>query len=250
MKTLKIEQEWIKKLIPDGLPYPTSTIISGPGGSGKPLVEFAFVASWLKSGGSVIGIPLQYPSIDFVKSSMLKLFDIDLEKYNKKFVNIQFDVDIDTYEQISDNEIKANLLKPDVLNKVIDLADSLIEKSELGTMVFGSALNLLFFSPTYKDAALKNIETILKKDKSKTYIFSVSNSVFAEEIKYLEDASDNLMFTRMEKPMKLFFNIEKMTGVKFSKKEVNVPISKEILKEIKDVAEVSRKRILPKLKKI
>ena len=58
------------------------------------------------------------------------------------------------------------------------------------------------------------------------------------------------MFTRMEKPMKLFFNIEKMAGAKFSDKEVNVPISKEILKEIKDVAEGSRKRILPKLKKI
>ncbi|MCD6543651.1 MAG: hypothetical protein J7K34_04015, partial [Flavobacteriaceae bacterium] len=66
MKSLKIEQEWLKELMPDGLPYPSSTIISGPGGSGKPLVEFAFVASWLKSGGSVIGIPLQYPSIDFV----------------------------------------------------------------------------------------------------------------------------------------------------------------------------------------
>ena len=250
MKTLNIEHEWLKKLIPDGLPFPTSTIISGPGGSGKPLVEFAFVASWLNSGGSVIGIPLQYPSIDFVKSSMLKLFDIDLDKYNKKFINIQFDVDIDTYEQISDNEIKANLLKPDVFNKVIELADSLVESSELGTLVFGSALNLLFFSPAFKDTALKNLETIIKFDKSKTYIFSVSNSVFAEEIKSLENASDNLMFTRMEKPMKLFFNIEKMAGVKFSDKEVNVPISKEILKEIKDVAEVSRKRILPKLKKI
>ena len=250
MKTLKLEHQWLKKLIPEGLPYPTSTIISGPGGSGKPLVEFAFVASWLKSGGSLIGIPLQYPSVEFVKSAMLKLFDIDLDNYKKKFVNIQFDVDIDSYEQISDNEIRANLLKPEILNEVIDLAESLIEKSELGTLVFGSALNLLLFSPTYKDAALKNIETILKEDKSKTYIFSVSNSVYAEEIKHLEEAADNLMFTRMEKPMKLFFNIEKMAEVNFSYKEVNVPISKEILKEIKDVAEMSRKKILPKLKKI
>lgn len=250
MKTLKTEFEWLKKLIPEGLPYPTSTIISGPGGSGKPLVEFAFVASWLKSGGSLIGIPLQYPSVEFVKSAMLKLFDIDLDNYKKRFVNIQFDVDIDSYEQISDNEIRANLLKPEIINEVIDLAGSLIEKSELGTLVFGSALNLLLFSPTYKDAALKNIETILKEDKSKTYIFSVSNSVYAEEIKHLEEAADNLMFTRMEKPMKLFFNIEKMSEVTFSDKEVSVPISKEILKEIKDVAEMSRKKILPKLKKI
>lgn len=250
MKTLKTEFEWLKKLIPEGLPYPTSTIISGPGGSGKPLIEFAFVASWLKSGGSLIGIPLQYPSVEFVKSAMLKLFDIDLDNYKKRFVNIQFDVDIDSYEQISDNEIRANLLKPEIINEVIDLAGSLIEKSELGTLVFGSALNLLLFSPTYKDAALKNIETILKEDKSKTYIFSVSNSVYAEEIKHLEEAADNLMFTRMEKPMKLFFNIEKMSEVTFSDKEVSVPISKEILKEIKDVAEMSRKKILPKLKKI
>ncbi len=66
----------------------------------------------------------------------------------------------------------------------------------------------------------------------------------------MEYASDSLMFTRMEKPMKLFFNIERMTSIKFSDKEVNVPISKGILKEIKDVAEGSRKRILPKLKKI
>ncbi len=250
MNTLKIEHEWLKGLIPDGLAYPTSTIISGPGGSGKPLVEFAFVASWLKAGGSLIGIPLQYPSVEFVKRSMLKLFDIDLDQYNKKYINIQFDVDIDSYEQISENEIRANLLKPEVLNEVIALADSLIEKSKLGTMVFGSALNLLFFSPTYKDAALKNLETIIKHDKSKTFIFSVSNSMLAEEIKHLEDASDNLMYTRMEKPMKLFFNIEKMAGVKFSNKEVNVPISKEILKEIKEIAEKSRKKILPKLKNI
>ena len=250
MKTLIVEHDWLKKIMPNGLPYPTSTIISGPGGSGKPLVEFAFVASWLKSGGSLIGIPLQYPSIEFVKSAMLKLFDIDLDTYKKRFVNIQFDVDIDSYEQIADNEIKANLLKPEVLNQAIDLADSLLEKSELGTLVFGSALNLLLFSPTYKDAALKNFKTIIKEDKSKTYIFSVSNNVFAEEIKQLEEAADNLMFTRMEKPMKLFFNIEKMVEVEFSKKEVNVPISKETLEEMKEVAEMSRKKILPKLKKI
>lgn len=74
--------------------------------------------------------------------------------------------------------------------------------------------------------------------------------MYAEEIKHLEEAADNLMFTRMEKPMKLFFNIEKMSEVTFSDKEVSVPISKEILKEIKDVAEMSRKKILPKLKKI
>jgi len=142
MKTIKLEHDWLKKILPKGLSYPSSTIISGPGGSGKPLVEFAFVASWLQAGGSIIGIPLQYPSIDFVKSAMLKLFDIELDTYKKRYVNIQFDVDIDSYEQIAENEIKANLLKPEVLNQALDHAESLLQRSEIGTLVFGSALNL------------------------------------------------------------------------------------------------------------
>jgi len=74
--------------------------------------------------------------------------------------------------------------------------------------------------------------------------------VFTEEIEHLEKAADNLMFTRMEKPMKLFFYIEKMVEVAFSKDEVMVPISKEILNEIKDVAEISRNKIVPRLKNI
>lgn len=51
MKTLDLKQEWLRKLLPEGFPYPSSTLISGPGGTGKPLVVFAFVASWLKAGG-------------------------------------------------------------------------------------------------------------------------------------------------------------------------------------------------------
>lgn len=38
---LKIHQPWLNELLPEGLPYPTTTLISGPGGSGKPLVGFA-----------------------------------------------------------------------------------------------------------------------------------------------------------------------------------------------------------------
>lgn len=76
--TISLEHDWLRKTHPNGLPYPTSTIISGPSGLGRPLVEFAFIASWLRAGGSIIGIPLQYPSIDFVKNAMHKLFNIDI----------------------------------------------------------------------------------------------------------------------------------------------------------------------------
>lgn len=250
MKSIKTEDEWLKKLLPEGFSYPSSTLISGPGGTGKPLVEFAFVASWLKSGGSVLGIPLQYPTMEFVKTTMSKLYNIELKNYQRKTAMIKLDPHIDEYENIGNNILKANLLKPEIWNKVIKIADNMIEKSDLGTMVFGSALNLLLFSPTYKNNAIRNLENIIKNDKSKTYIFSVSTSAFADEIKLWEKAADNLMFTRMEKPMRLFFRISKMKGVSFSREEVNVPISREAFMEIKNIAEATRKRVIPEMRKI
>jgi len=250
MSSLKLEEKWIKELLPEGFFYPSSTLISGPGGTGKPLVEFAFVSFWLKSGGSVIGIPLQYPTMEFVKTAMNELYDIDLEDYGKKIAYIQFDVSLKGNKKINDNTIKANLLRPEVWNDSIKKANNMIEKSGLGTMVFGSALNLLLFSPTYKDDAIMNIKDILENDKSKTYIFSVSTSAFAKEIRMWEEVADNLMFTRMEKKMKLYFKIARMKQLKFSRKEVNVPISQEAFKDIKNIAEATRKRVIPKLMKI
>ena len=250
MNTLKLEEEWLQKLLPEGSPYSSSTLISGPGGTGKPLVEFAFVSSWLKSGGSVIGIPLQYPNTEFMRSAMSNLYNINLKNYHDKIAYIQFDPSIDGCEEIGDDTIKANMLKPCVWGEAIERAESMIEKSEFGALVFGSALNLLLFSPTYKKDAIKNLETIIKNDKSRTYIFSVSTSAFADEIREWEEAADNLMYTRMEKPMRLFFKILKMKEVKFSREEVEVPISREALTEIKDVAETTRKRIIPEIVKI
>ncbi|MDI3473904.1 MAG: hypothetical protein PWR30_227 [Candidatus Woesearchaeota archaeon] len=250
MEYFRIKYEWLDKLLPEGFPYPSSTIISGEGGTGKPLVEFAFVASWLKSGGSVIGIPLQYPTMDFAKTTLTKLYNVNLEEYNRKVVMIQLDLNVNEYENIGNNVIKANLVKPEIWNEVIERAESMIEKGKLGTMVFGTALNLLLFSPTYKNATIENIKNIIKNDKNKTYIFSVSSSAFADEIRQWEDVADNLMFTRMDKPSELFFKISKMKDTSFSAEEVKVPMSKETFAEIREVAEATRKRIIPEIMKI
>ncbi len=126
----------------------------------------------------------------------------------------------------------------------------MIEKSDLGTLVFGYALNLLLFSPTYGSDTIKNLENIIKNDKNRTYIFSMSTSEFADEIKVWEEAADNMMDTRMEKQMRLFFTISKMKGVKFSREEIEVPISQDVLNEIKDVAETTRKRVIPEMRRI
>ncbi len=249
MKSIRIEYDWLRNVLPKGFPYPSSTLISGPGGTGKPLVEFAFVVSWLKSGGSAIAIPLQYPTTEFVRATMSRLYNVNLKKYHRRIAYIQFEPHIDEYKEVSDNTIKANLLNPEMWNKVIKIADNMVEKSNSRVLVFGSALNLLLFSSTYKKSIMKNLETIIKNDKNRTYIFSVSTNVFADEIKAWEDAADNLMYMRIEKPMRLFFKISKMKGTKFSREEVNVPISREVLSKIRKIAEATKKKIIPEIMK-
>ena len=250
MSIIKQEEKWLQELLPEGLFYPSSTVISGPGGAGKPLVVLAFVASWLKSGGSVIGIPLQYPTAEFVNVAMSKIYKIDLKDYKEKTVFVQFNPSVNTYSRLKDNTIEANLLKPNVWDGVIKEVENIVEKSSLGVMVFGSALNLLLFSPTYKRGIIEKLENIIKNDKNRTYVFSISTSAFAQEVKLWEEAADNLMYTRMGESMNLFLKITRMKGVRFLSKEMKVPISKEVLSEVKEVAESTRRRIIPEVTKI
>ncbi len=48
MKTIKTGINWIDDVIPNGLPLKSTTVITGPDGSGKPLIGETFVAAWLK----------------------------------------------------------------------------------------------------------------------------------------------------------------------------------------------------------
>ena len=250
MNKIKLHYEWLSKLMPEGLPVPSSTLISGPGGTGKPLIGFAFVSSWLEQGGSVVFVQLQYPSKDFTAATLRKAYGIRIENYANRIAFIEFDPSIRFIREVSKDVIKANLLKPEVWVHSIENATKVVEKSELGTMVFGSALNLLLFSKTYKDSILEKLKETLEKDKTKTYLFTVSTSAFREKIRILEDTADNLMFTRMEKPMKLYFRIIKMKGVKFLKDEVRVPLSEQVLKDIKEVADATRRRVVPIIREI
>jgi len=237
---IELKEEWLRKILPDGFPYPSSTLVSGPGGTGKPLIVLGFVANWLRNGKKAVGVQLQYATMDFVREVMSALYGLDISNYEIKF--IQFDPFLEKYEEQADY-LKANLLKPEVWDYIID------KYVDEDTMLFASALNLLLFSKTYKDKIWDKLDAILKSPKG-TYIFSVSTNVFRDLIKRWEDSSDNLMFTRMERPGKLFLRIERMKDVKFSKEEIEIPISPNVLKKIKDVAERARTRIIPIVSRI
>ncbi|ASJ17015.1 hypothetical protein A3L04_07995 [Thermococcus chitonophagus] len=74
-------------------------------------------------------------------------------------------------------------------------------------------------------------------DKSKTYLFTVNTDIFPEWVSELEEASDNLMFSRMERPMRLFLRIERMKEVPFKRGEFEVSLPEEVLRMIKKEAE-------------
>lgn len=251
METIKTGIEWMDKLLPEGLPLKSTTVITGPGGSGKPLIGETFVAAWLKKGGSVIFMSLQYPGSEFIVESIKSVTGLDIQDYKEKIIFLQLDTEISGYKEVNKQLIHANLVKPEVWGKVLNLASKKLSDEDPGILIFGSALNLLLFSPSYGEAIFEKIKSTMTFNTDKTYLFSVSTSAKANEIAQLEEIADNLLVSRSEKePFRLFMKVLKMKDVPFISDEVKVPISHEILTHIKGMADHSRGKILPAILKM
>ena len=247
MNTLKIHAPWMEELLPEGWPIGTSTIITGPGGSGKPLIGHSVVSSWLKEGGSVVFMSLQYPSSDFIFEGLRQVADLNLDDFEGRYSFIELDAELKGMEVVSNHRIRANLVKPKVWEAALDAALACLQKEEgPGTLVFGSALNLLLFSPTYGKEILETIKSTMARTDSLTFLFSVSSSAKKEMIAELEVAADNLLESHSTRdPFRLFLRVHRMKGVPFGKEELAVPISSGMLEEVKAVADHSRKRVIP-----
>jgi KaiC/GvpD/RAD55 family RecA-like ATPase len=251
METLKIDTDWIKSVLPEGLPLKTTTVITGPGGSGKPLIGETFVSAWLRNGGSVVFMALQYPSQDFITESIKNVTGIELNQYKDKIFFLQLDTERTDMLEETENIIKANLVIPNVWDKSLDIATSKLPNEGPGILIFGSALNLLLFSPTYEHSILEKIISTININTDYTYIFSVSTSAKADEISKIEDVSDNIITSYSEKePFRLFFKVNKMKNVTFDSKLVQVPISHNTLNHIKKIADHSRMKVIPAISKL
>ncbi len=250
MKTLKTDVEWIDKALPEGLPLNSSTIISGPGGSGKPLIGELFVSAWLKKGGSVMFMSLQYPDTEFIVKSIKKITGLNLNDYADKFIFLQLDVGISGLFN-GKNIIRANLVKPAVWDEALRIAKAKLPNEESGILIFGSALNLLLFSPTYGDAIYDKMKETISSDKSNTYIFAVSTSAKAKQISELEKPADNLIISHTEKdPFRIIMKVVRIKDLPFDSNEVTVPISSDILTDIKETADHRRRIVISAISKI
>ena len=87
--------------------------------------------------------------------------------------------------------------------------------------------------------------------QGRTYLFSASTTAKAEEIAELEAIAENLMFTRSEKkPFRLFLRVARAKDVPFVSEEIEVPIPPGVLLEVKEVADHSRKRVIPQVSQL
>ncbi|MBN1227362.1 MAG: hypothetical protein JXA79_10250 [Deltaproteobacteria bacterium] len=251
MKTVKIGVPWLERVMQEGLPLHTVRLLSGPGGSGKPLIGDNFIAAWLRNGGSPVLMSLQYPRAEFIYESLKTIAGLDLNEYKDKICFISLDAGIDGMSNPEGNEFKANLVKPAIWDAAIDKACTMVPDEDPGIMVFGSALNLLFFPPTYGQELLRKIGELFRKKKYHTFVFSVSTTAKKEEIAVLEQAADNLIMTRSEdEPFRLFLRIVRMKDVPFSDEEVQAPIPPKSLANVREIAEHSSKRVIPEISKL
>ncbi|MCD6299216.1 MAG: hypothetical protein J7L93_01240 [Thermoplasmata archaeon] len=250
MDKVKLGINWADNILPEGFPANTSTLVSGPGGSGKPLIGYMFASGWLKNDGKVVFI-LTSTTLDYLKSTM-KILGTNIDDYTGKMFFIELDPAIDGIEEEGEYHIKANFIKPEIWDEAISLANNYLDgiESELGTMVSGAALNLLFFSKTYGKEIYAKIKGILREDKDRTYFFTVNSDAFRDMVEDIEKNVDNLMFSRRGEGMKLYLKITKMKDTSFIEKEIEVPLSRDILEGIKIEAEKGKKNLIPAIRKI
>jgi len=246
MNTLNISEPWLAQLLPQGWPLGTSTLITGPGGSGKPLIGDALTASWLAAGGSVVFLSLQYPSHTFIAEGLRRVAGLDLQEFGDRVAFVELDAGMEGMEKVDRNHLRANLVKPPLWTESLQEARKMVPEKGPGILIFGSALNLLLFSPTYGAQTLEDMKATLTQQSGATSLFSVSSSAKKEMIAELETIADNLLLAHSETdPFRLFVRIQRMKGVPFDDRETQVPFSPEMLGEVKEVAEHSRRRVIP-----
>jgi KaiC/GvpD/RAD55 family RecA-like ATPase len=250
MDSISIGAPWLDRLLPEGFPVGPSTLISGPGGSGKPLIAEAVVGGWLRQGGSVIFMSLQYPTTDFIVEGIRRVAGLELGDYAERVAFVELDIAIEGIDPMPGHHMRANVVIPEVWDSALTTARKLVPSQGPGVLLFASAINLLLFSPTYGAAILRRIHDTMASDDRFTVLFSASTTAKRQEIATLEAAADNLWMTRSEKdPMRLYLQIRRMVVAAVTE-EAPVPIPSGALEEVKAVAHHSRRRVIPQISKL
>ena len=179
---------------------------------------------------------------------IFSIYDINLKNYVNRIYFVDFDLEGDQPVQIAENHVKTNLLKPENWQTTIDQAKNQLDAKNHPTIVFGAALNILFFSPTFGNQIFNYFKELIESGENS--LFTISNNVFEVKMRELETRADNLLFTHSGRNLELHLQTARMKDVPFKETDLVVPLTEEELRNMRSEAERMRKHLIPLLKKI
>ena len=245
---------WFDSLLPSGLPIPSSIVISGPSGTGKPFVGLSFAGSWLRRGGRVIFIPIHSAYPQLFERGLRGLYGRSLQEFPDSHFFILLDAGLDSregcVEVAGSNSIRCNILNPKVWQEALALASASME-GQGPILIFASALNLLLMSPTYGEQFFQMLLDTIRNPGSGTYLLAVSSSILLKKIIILEQAADHLFFMdRVSGDPRLQLRAARVRDAGFFGAAVPVPAKREFVEELKNEAMASRRILIPTVSRV
>ena len=246
---------WFDSLLPSGMPVPSSIVVSGPSGTGKPFVGLALAGSWLRQGGRVIFIPVHSSYLGLFERGLQQILcGASLREYSDSHFFILLDTDLDPREESVEvaggNAIRCNFLNPMVWREALEVASASME-GEGPILIFNCALNLLLMSPTYgEDFFLMLLDTI-REPGSWTYLFAASSSILLKKIVVLEQGADHLFVMKgVPEDHQVYLRAARVRDAGFYNATVSVLGMPEFVGELKAEAVASRRILIPKVSRV
>ncbi len=255
MQSIPLQTEWLANIFPGGWPVGSSTVITGPGGSGKPLLGNVVIDSWLKAGGSVIFLSLQYPDRRFTYESFQRVTGSLLTDYDEKIAFVDLDPSLTGTGENHGRGFSANLVYPSIWTESLKRALAMVpggssQNSGPGVLISASALNLLLFSPTWADRIGDAICATMR-DPRFTTIFSVSSKPKEALVRRIVQTADTVLYTeRPGEKFELYLEVRKTPQGSVPSERTRIPIPPEELEATKEIAEHSRQRVIPAISAI
>ena len=246
--------DWFDPILPCGVPVPSSILISGPSGTGKPLVGLAVAGSWLKQGGRVIFIPIHAAYRSLFESGLKSLHGLSLAEYSGSYFYILLDTEMDPREETLEvdggSTVRCNLVNPKIWSEALAVATASME-GEGPILVFASALNVLLMSPSYGEQFFLMLLDTIRHTKGWTYLLAISSSILQKKAIVLEQAADHLfLMQRVPRKRQLHVRAARVRGAPFHVDPVPIPGMCDLLEEMKDEAVASRRILIPMVSRV
>lgn len=245
---------WFDSILPSGIPIPSSIMISGPSGTGKPFVGLAIAGSWLQQGGRVIFIPIHYDYPMLFERGLKALYGLSLHEFSNSYFFILFDTDLDpnkqTVEVADSNTIRCNLVNPEIWQEALTVASASIS-GEGPVLVFVSALNILLFSPSYGEQFFLMLLDTIRDTRGWTYLLTISSSILMKKCIILEQAADHLfLMKRIPRNRHVHLRAVRVRNAVFHSTAVAVPEMPDLIEDLKNSAVASRRILIPTVSRI